>query len=332
MELTGGDHRKLCKFELSELELQHPDIGAMMAQRWKLPEELVIPVKYHERPSAGPNGPVGDLTRVVGLGGILADALMSTDPITHQRRYQAKAKDWFALTPEQADAVLAEVTAATREMAKLFDIDAGAIPDPDALLSQARNQAVTMAAAAPAIPDGDDGLDALLLDSPRYDQVTGLVSEAAFPKLLTMTFDAAVQSGESLSAIRLGLEFTGPTPPGTVQANKVIVGLATLLKKHFEHRGGVIARLGPTAFIAVINAGRQSAVRAAEAFRLELETATKEWGTPAVVSVGLASRDAATEAVLTKPALLQAAATQALKAAANAGGNCVKAFTPKAAA
>ena len=34
----GEDHRGLVKKELAEYELQHPDVGAMLAQRWKLPE------------------------------------------------------------------------------------------------------------------------------------------------------------------------------------------------------------------------------------------------------------------------------------------------------
>ncbi|MEO0630627.1 MAG: HDOD domain-containing protein, partial [Planctomycetota bacterium] len=134
LEQTGGDHRKLCRFEIADLEMQHPDLGAMMAQRWKLPEELVLPVKYHERPSAGPVGAVGDLVRSVGVGGILAEALLSEEPLPAMRRYREKAKDWFKIDNDTADEILREVSEGTREMAKLFDIDAGEIRDADDLL------------------------------------------------------------------------------------------------------------------------------------------------------------------------------------------------------
>lgn len=333
VEQTGGDHRKLCKFELSALELQHPDIGAMMAQRWKLPDELVLPVKYHERPSAGPSGEIGELVRAVGLGGILADAMMSDEPLTHLKRFGAKAKDWFGLDSQQVDAIVAEVKAGVREMASLFDIDAGVIPDMDQLLAQARDQAVNLAIEKPVAPASEEAFDALLLDSPRYDAVTGLINEKVFPKLYSTAFEESVAGGEPMSMIRVMVDQgAGSEQPRTVDLNKLLVGVATMLRKHFEHRGAIIARLGPMSFAVAISAGRGVVTRGAEAFRVEIESAAASWGIPAAVSIGIATRDEATTSIYDRPAILQAAAAQALKAAGASGGNCVRFFTPRKAA
>ncbi|MGP1272967.1 MAG: HDOD domain-containing protein [Phycisphaerales bacterium] len=334
---TGGDHRKLCRFELADLELQHPDIGAMMAQRWKLPDELVLPVKYHERPSAGPVGAVGDLVRAVGLGGILADAMMSEDPVPHLRRFRAKAKDWLALDQDVLDSVIEEVASGTREMAKLFDIDAGKIPDAEALINSARDQAVEIAIAAPPVrdDDNDEGLDALLLDSPRYDAVTGLVSESAFPKLFHQAFDDAVEASSPLAFARMVLSRVqgSDSELRTSDATKLVVGAATLMRKHFEHQGSIIARLGPMSFAIVMpGAGRTATAKAAEAFRHEFESAAASWGMPTTASIGVAVRTPDTAGTYDRPTVLQAAATQALKAAGASGGNCIKVFTPKKAA
>ncbi|MEO1584460.1 MAG: HDOD domain-containing protein [Planctomycetota bacterium] len=333
IDQTGGDHRKLCRFEIAELELQHPDLGAMMAQRWKLPEELVLPVKYHERPSAGPVGAIGDLVRAVGLGGILAEALLATEPLPAMRRFRSKAKDWFNLGNEQVDEIVAEVTTGTKEMASLFDIDAGEIPDAEQLVAQARDQAVEIAIEAPPVPSDDSGMDALLIDSPRYDSVTGLVNDQAFASLYSSMFDAVVKDAEPLSVVRLILKREGENASAkTADVNRLVVGAATLLRKHFEHAGAVIARTGPMSFIVASTVNRSVATRTAEAFRQEFSGASESWGTPASVTLGVATRDAETVEVFDRPTVLQAAAVQALKAAAASGGGCVKFFTPRRAA
>ncbi len=333
LEQTGGDHSKLCRFELAALELQHPDLGAMMAQRWKLPEELVLPVKYHERPSAGPVGAVGDLVRSVGVGGILADALLAEEPLTSMRRFREKAKSWFRIDDETADEILREVTAGTREMAKLFDIDAGEIRDAEELLTSARDRAVELAIERPVVPESDDGDEALLLDSPRYDAITGLVNNTAFPKLYNSFFDDAVSSDEPISLVRVSIEqLVGTNSMSTSETSKLVVAAAMLLRKHFEHTGAVIARIGPMSFLVAIRAPRTSATRSADAFRKEFAAAAEEWSTPARATIGVATRDYETAGTYQRPTILHAAAAQALKAAISSGGDCVKFFTPRKAA
>ncbi|MEO1511518.1 MAG: HDOD domain-containing protein, partial [Planctomycetota bacterium] len=335
LEQTGGDHRKLCRFEIADLEMQHPDLGAMMAQRWKLPEELVLPVKYHERPSAGPVGAVGDLVRSVGVGGILAEALLAEEPLPAMRRYREKAKDWFKIDNDTADEILREVSEGTREMAKLFDIDAGEIRDADDLLTSARDRAVELAIEAPPVAENDDALDELLLDSPRYDAVTGLVGAEAFSKVYNAFFDEAVAADDAFSLIRISIEQLTPAgddPLSTADANKLVVAAATLLRKHFEQAGSVIARHGPMTFLVVSRINRTGATKTADAFRQEFAAAAAEWSTPAKATIGVATRDIETAGTYQRPTMLQAAALQALKAALANGGDCVKFFAPRKAA
>ena len=333
LEQTGGDHGKLCRFEIADLELQHPDLGAMMAQRWKLPEELVLPVKYHERPSAGPVGAVGDLVRSVGVGGILAAALLAEEPLPSLRRYREKAKSWFKIDEETADQILREVTDATKEMASLFDIDAGEVRDADKLLSSARDRAVELAIESPVVPESDEGLDALLLDSPRYDPVTGLINEDAIQKIYNSFFDDAVAAEEPISLIRVVVErLPGEATMSTTESKKLVVAAATLLRKHFEHAGAVIGRIGPMSFVVATRTNRTSATKSADAFRKEFGSAATEWSAPAKATAGVATRDSETAGTYQRPTILYAASAQALKAALSNGGDCVKFFTPRKAA
>ena len=334
LEQTSGDHRKLAGFELAEFELQHPDIGAMMASRWKLPEELIQPVKYHERPSAGPSGDMGMLVRAVGLGNIVADALTSEDKQPIMRRYYKRCKEWFNLTDEQADSIFKEVTVGTKEMAKLFDVDPGQLPDTDQLVKDARDQALRLAIESPASPSGGEGLDDLVLDSPKFDQETGLLNASAFEAVLNRSFDQAVAANDALTLVRISFEREETnTPRRPLELRKLISGSTALLRKHFGDSGGFIARLDSESFAVLVpSSSRVVVTRTAESFRVEFEQACTDWQITGKTHVGIAYYDHTTSSIYERVEQLTAAAARAMKASAQSGGNCIKVFTPKKAA
>ncbi len=334
LEQTGGDHRKLAGFELAEFELQHPDIGAMMATRWKLPEELIQPVKYHERPSAGPSGELGLLVRAVGLGNIVADALTSEDKQPIMRRYYKRAKEWFNFTDEQADSIFKEVTAGTKEMAKLFDVDPGELPDTDQLVKDARDQALRLAIEEPASKSNSECLEDLFLDSPKFDQDTGLLNSTAYEAVLNRSFGQATSSAEPLTLVRIGFEReTTEAPRRPLELRKLVSGASALLRKHFGDGGGFIARLDIESFAVLVpNSSRVVVTRTSEAFRVEFEQACQDWQITGKTYVGIAYYDHSTAGAYERVEQLSAAAARAMKASAQSGGNCIKVFTPKKAA
>jgi len=334
LEQIGGDHRKLAGFESAEFELQHTDIGAMMATRWKLPEELIQPVKYHERPSAGPSGDMGLLVRAVGLGNIVAEALTSDDAQAAMRRYYKRAKEWFSFNDQQSDEIFKAVTTGTKEMAKLFDVDAGQLPDTDQLVKDARDQAMRMAVETPAQPTGGEGLDDLILDSPKFDQDTGLLNSATFDAVLKRSFEQAVTTNDAVTLVRVSFEReTGETPRRPLELRKLVSGATAVLRKHFGDSGGFIARLDTESFAVLVPSNSRVVVtRTAEAFRLEFEQACLDWQISGKTHVGIAYYDHTTTGVYARVEQLNAAAARAMKASAQSGGNCIKVFTPKKAA
>ena len=331
LEQTGGNHSKLSGFEIAEFELQHPDIGAMMATRWKLPEELIQPVKYHERPSAGPGGDIGVLIRSVGLGNIIAEALISDDPQVALRRYYERAKEWFNFTDDQADEIFKEVTQGTREMAKLFDIDAGQLPDTEELVKEARDQAMCMSIENQAPTFGLSAEDTLMLDSPKFDQETGLLNAETFETVLGNSFEHATQTGDSLTIVRVSFDRgENDIPRRPLELRKLVSGVTTLLRKHFIDSGGVIGRLDTESFCVLVpSSSRVVVARTADAFRIEFAQACEGWEIPGRTHVGIAYIDHTTSGVYSRVEQLSTAAARAMKASANNGGNCIKVFTPK---
>ena len=94
LALAEGDHRRVLGHEIRVIGMHHADVGAMLAKKWKLPESLVMPIKYHERPTAAPVEHTG-VVRAVGLGNIASDVLTATEPTDVLRRFYERADKCF---------------------------------------------------------------------------------------------------------------------------------------------------------------------------------------------------------------------------------------------
>lgn len=254
LESAGGDHRQLVRHELQAFELQHPEVGAMLAQRWKFPDELVLPVKYHERPSAGP-AQYSSIIRLVGLGNIVHDVFTDADPSPALRRFYQRAQQWFNLDSESCDRLIKRIGDSTKDLSTLFNLDLGATPTPEDLLAQASGRMHELSRhSAPVAPP--PGMDALVVDAQQMDPLTGLLGRMAFEPLLRAAIDSATAAGESVALLETtveGLNLASPATDDASAADEVVIGLATLLKKHFEPAGAAVCRIGADVFAVVFS-------------------------------------------------------------------------------
>jgi HD-like signal output (HDOD) protein len=51
---TQGSNRPIHRVEQEALAIDHPEIGAWLLERWRLPTSLVSAVRYHHRPGDAP--------------------------------------------------------------------------------------------------------------------------------------------------------------------------------------------------------------------------------------------------------------------------------------
>jgi hypothetical protein len=58
--------------ELKVLEVHHGDVGALVAEHWRLPDSIVAAVRYHHTPDRHPD----PICYAVALGDMVADYLM----------------------------------------------------------------------------------------------------------------------------------------------------------------------------------------------------------------------------------------------------------------
>lgn len=337
---TAGDHRRLAKFELEALELQHPDVGAMLATRWRLPEQLVMPIKYHERPTAAPVEYTG-IVRAVGLGNIVSDLLTSEDPTPHLRRFYRRAEQWFALSNTEADDALNSISQATRDVARLLPVPTSPIADAEKVLEQARKQLATVEVAA--IETARHTLT-ITTGNQDIDELTGVASRRQFDGALVAAFEQA-RAGCGAFSVALfdadDLERIN-TQYGREAGDTVILALAGRLEQAFAAHASVIARYDGGRFAVILpKADRAEAVKAAEAARTEIaripvELIAAKTGAPpcidVTVSAGVAGIDQKLAERIDEPAHLCAILEQAVASAKKAGRNTLRVFAPALAA
>jgi len=333
-----GNHTLLPKLELDAFEIQHSTIGAMMCENWKMPHEIVIPVRYHDRPTACPQE-FAQTAKCVALGNMVHSVLSGDDPTEPLRQLYARAASWVGFSESEVDELIKKTGGTTKELANLFSIDVGSVPDPDEVLSKADHQLIELsknqqidgfaAKQFADLIDTDDGTD----------PITGVITRDGFTQAVRETFNRA-RSGEfSLSIVQVvlgGYDELGATI-GEGAQDEVVIGTAVLLRRRFEHMGGVVCRLGDSIFAVVLPSSERSettqiAKECCQEFtkRIAGWVSQSEGLTECIkASIGVATLDDQTRPMFKTPDMLVEAAGRAVIAAKAGEGSTVRAFVPR---
>ncbi len=342
MAETGGDHRKLVGCELAAFDLQHPDIGAMLVKRWKLPDELVLPVKYHERPTAAPASCI-DNVRCVGMGSMVHDILTLDDASSTLRKLYEKAKAWYKIEGDEIDMLVEKAGEASHEMASLFKLDVGPYADANEILAKATQKSVALVKETPAnagvlsrVQEGS------ALAQSEFDPLTGAVGAAGFNDAIQQGYTIAYENDEPVTLVQIDIESYDTLVErfGEGAEIEAVMGVTALLKHTYECHGGVVCRVAPSRLAVVLpSMGRRGASELAKNFMRDLQTAAPSWTAPetnqpleVAVTVGIASFEPDTKAVINEPARLVKACARALKASKSAGAGSLRVFEPRSAA
>lgn len=339
---AGSDHSRLAQIELAALEAHHPDVGAMLAQRWRLPPELVVSIKYHELPTAAPQDHA-PLVRCVALGNAAHDCLTESGPDEAAgavARFHSRALDWFGLSAAIADELLISISDAIHKAGDLFSLNTGPYPDAYAILAAAQTRLSELASIQQAVA-AEGHLSGLLSDSDQRDPLTGALAPGAFNALAESAFKNARVTGAPVSLLILTLDhFDRLTAAGGRSASDAaLVETAALLEAQTSARAGSVARIDASTFAILLpGLDRAQATRVASELRTALESQSTAWKLPNLqpipitASVGAAAICPSEGPTFTRANQLFIAARRAAEAATLTGGNTVRAFQPKIAA
>ncbi|MFT5423029.1 MAG: two-component system cell cycle response regulator [Phycisphaerales bacterium] len=336
-----GGHADLAREEILAFEYQHADVGAMLCESWKLPQELILPVKYHERPTASPQS-VSRLVQCVAMGNQVHNAMTEENGAVAIRALYNRTKQWWDMAAEDVDEILRRSTAAFAEIADLFDVDAGETADADEVLAKAEARLVEMAKQKPRESFAATGLDGLILGGAMTDPLTGAIEKPGFDSSVRLSFESARSGKIQLSLVQVlaeGLTGIG-TEFGELVQDEVAIGIVVLLQRFFEPLGGIVCRLADQVFAVVLpDTSRLAASKAAEEFANQIDKSLSHWlpagAVPAIpfkASVGVATIDDESRAEFISPDQLIVAATRSVQTARRNQTSSVRVFTPRAAA
>jgi HD-like signal output (HDOD) protein/GGDEF domain-containing protein len=342
---VGDDHRSLVKEELAAFETSHAEIGAMLVGRWKLPPELAVPIKFHERPQGAPQDYI-ELAQAVGLGNIASDLMTSAEPALVLKKYYARAQEWFQIAPGRADDLMKKINAGAKEVAKLLDLKTAAFNDPESVRATANRQllaiAVPLAEAAQPPAQGD-----LVSAEPNpegaIEPASGLPGRLVFSQNVVAVIEQFAAGGGPYSIAMLSIDdFAGiQENQGEPYADEVLARFATALTAHFESTSSVICSIERGSFgVLLIGVDRLTATRQLEQFKLNCAASAmniKPIGLLAVdivatVSAGLLTLDNTTRGRFNNLDAVMDTVGRALASAQRAGTNVLRVFVPKQAA
>ncbi|QQE11105.1 GGDEF domain-containing protein [Planctomycetota bacterium] len=338
---SDGCHDKLLELEQEKYQMTHADVGAELANSWKLPPLLITPIRYHETPDEV-QAEFSKFVRCVALGGTIADLFINEADGHSLEKYLERAELWFSMTHDQAEGILHEISQDTNELQRLFDMPADDFANVDDILAKA-NEALMNITLQSQMQHHELTQHAnelrekneLLVNQANTDSLTGVANRRKFNDYIAQEFSLSKENGAGpLSVLFLDTDHfkkfndTYGHPVG----DRVLVALSRTLEDVIGD-GGLVARYGGEEFAIVLpNKDRRSAAVIAENARAEIEKTTvlsdEDKELHITASIGVATYEGV---FFDRVETLVKAADQGVYAAKNSGRNCVRIFTPRAA-
>ncbi|MEO1008091.1 MAG: HDOD domain-containing protein [Planctomycetota bacterium] len=320
---TADDHRKLAAAELRVFDMQHPEVGALLARKWQLPDELSVPIRFHERPTAAPNE-VKEVVCCVALGNTVHQCLSYEDKADCLRRLSSQAKRLFNLDSVDCDDIVTQTAKAAKEVSRLFEVETGETVDPEALLKRAKELQDE------AGDEGDESyLDrssaaAIVQGGEMIDPISGAMTRLAFEEQLEKIFAHHREKRQPLSLVLIriaGFE-TLVEEEGLEAGDVAIVDAAESLDSACDAMADVCVGRFDASTLAVLAGAPQA----------EFVPAIQAWHAKAssqhAMSAGICSCEGDGYEVFAKSKQVLAVAHKALTVAVSSGGGSIRSVKP----
>ena len=194
VQQAGADHASLRVLEQDALGMDHAEVGAALAEEWRLPPTLVAPIRYHENPD-GAGEDVLPIVRSVALGNRVAEVFLSEEGGgSALDTYHTQVAAWFGMQSDLADPILREIHHKTDEMARLFDLPTGDLGNPDELLARANETLMEITLQSQQQTTQLAQRNKQLADEVNTDPLTGSLNRRAFDAFVAEHFLSATAS------------------------------------------------------------------------------------------------------------------------------------------
>lgn len=326
LEAAEKDNERVMECEQNTFGFTHVEVGAALAQKWRLPASIAETARHHHDPG---NAPASHATfvRCGGLASLMASAAANEACERDMELYTQRAKAWFGMNRESAEQALKDAVDGAVELSSLFAVDTGRRPDLGRLLADASEALVEH-----QIHTQRQAED--LARQAHTDGLTGIANRKRFDELLSQSFKQANEGDTAMTVLFCDADKFKPLNDthGHQAGDAILIGLAARLTEAVGD-SGTVCRYGGEEFAAVLpglNADQAAIVaercrKAVESNPFDLrdvQCAADEL--PVTISVGIASREAESGPIVRSAELLLRAADKAVYAAKDGGRNCVR--------
>lgn len=124
VDVAGDDHRKLISVETNSFEYEHAKVGAMMCEKWRLPQDYIDATNYHHNAEKSPAA-TREFSRVVEASLLASLTMIMENCKDVMTAFIDKMYRWFSLSESQVTELLRDVSEDGIKVARLLNVDMG---------------------------------------------------------------------------------------------------------------------------------------------------------------------------------------------------------------
>ncbi len=124
--------------------MTHAEVGALLAEQWKLPPILVTAIGSSHDPSTVADPALNKIVQVVHLAGLCADVFVDAQPASAMAHVRVHCNSALQLTEDDCNKLLEEINVKTKDVVSLFEINIGAAANFEAILEKANDALVQL--------------------------------------------------------------------------------------------------------------------------------------------------------------------------------------------
>jgi len=323
-------HEDLAALETADLGGNHAEVGGVIAEQWKLPPLLAVPIQHHHDADAVSDPVLKRITQVVHLGSRCADVFVDEDATAAIADVRKELGALCNLSEADSDALLKEIGTHTKEVASLFEINIGAVADFESILRRANEALVELTLQSQMQASELQEQNVTLKKAATTDGLTGLFNRAHFDHFVADQFALAMRENTQLSLLLLDVDkFKSINDQyGHPAGDQVLRHLGKLLRSAARAQDVAARYGGEELCLVLVGTPKIVAANVAESIRRAIAAQPIVAGTEQLAvtaSIGVACYEP--PSAFKEVAHLLKAADLAVYAAKHAGRNCVRLFS-----
>lgn len=326
LENSKGDQTQLVHLCRQKFDLDHAQVGGMLAEHWKLPAVLVEPIRQHHNLD-DPQIKSRSLVEVVHVAVICAQVFSAKVKGLLQHA-KSELASRFQLDGPAISKLFVQIDSQSKPLADSLEVRIESGRTLSEIEDEAREMLMQLTLKAQFQSQEAQRLNGELLQQANTDGLTGLANRAHFSQFLQCAFVQSQTQQQPLALLFLDVDrFKSINDRYGHQAgDEVLMHLAKLLQSQVR-KSDLVARYGGEEITIVMpGADEKLAMTIAQRIRKKVESEQFSFDRqiiPITVSIGVAA-NAPPSTTFTSAEALVRAADESVYAAKSAGRNCVQ--------